>query len=45
MFIAKIVIYFNVLSCLGPAAFQSVVKSTGKPDANVFIAPIFYAVH
>lgn len=45
MFIAKIVIYFTVFSCLGWAAFQSLVKSTKKPDANIYIAPIFYPAH
>lgn len=45
MFIAEIVIYLAGFSCLGRAAFQSVVKSAKKPDANIFIAPIFYTVH
>lgn len=44
MFIANIVIYFTVFSCLGRAAFQSVVNSAKKPDANIFITPIFYYV-
>lgn len=39
MFIAKIVIYFTVFSCLGRAAFQSVVKSTEKPDVKYFHSP------
>ena len=38
MFIAEIVIYFTVFSCLGRAAFQSLVRSTEKPDANIFTA-------
>lgn len=40
MFIAKIVIYFSVFSCFGRTAFQSVVKGTKKPDANIFTAHI-----